>query len=126
MKSAETPSSLRLGLRANAGQFALLVGVNALVGSMVGQERTLVPLLARDVFGVDGIAAAMTFVLAFGLAKAPTNLVAGALADRFGRRPVLIAGWLIGLPVPVFLMLAPSWDWVILANVLLGVNQGLT
>ena len=116
----------RLGLRANAPQFALLVVVNALVGGMIGQERTLLPLLARDEFGLDGIAAAMTFVAAFGVTKAFTNLAAGALADRYGRKPVLLAGWLIGLPVPVMIIAAPSWDWIIAANVLLGLNQGLT
>jgi MFS family permease len=115
-----------LGLRANARQFALLVVVNALVGGMVGQERTVLPLLARDAFHLDGLAAAMTFVAAFGVTKAVTNLVAGALADRYGRRPVLIAGWLIGLPVPILLAVAPTWGWIIVANVLLGINQGLT
>jgi MFS family permease len=116
---------VRLGLRANAGQFALLVGVNALVGGMLGQERTVLPLLARDVFGISGFTAALTFVFAFGVAKAGTNLVAGVLADRYGRKPVLVAGWLIGLPVPLLLIWAPSWSWVILANLLLGVHQGL-
>ncbi len=115
---------LALGLRANAGQFSLLVGVNALVGGMVGQERAIVPLLATDVFGLEG-PAALSFLVAFGLAKALTNLVAGALADRFGRKPVLIAGWFAGLPVPIVLILAPDWTWIIAANVLLGVNQGL-
>lgn len=115
-----------LGLRANAGPFALLVGVNALVGGMVGQERAVVPLLADQVFGLAATGSALTFLVAFGVAKALTNLVAGALADRFGRKPVLVAGWLIGLPVPVVLILAPDWSWVIAANVLLGVNQGLT
>jgi len=117
---------VRLGLRANVGQFALLVGVSALVGGMVGQERTILPLLARDVFGLAGVASALTYLIAFGVTKAATNLVAGALADRFGRKPVLVAGWLIGLPVPLLLIGAPSWDWIVLANVLLGLNQGLT
>jgi MFS family permease len=114
-----------LGLRANAGQFALLVAVNALVGGMIGQERTVLPLLARDVFALTGAAAVLTFLLAFGVTKAAANLMAGALADRYGRRPVLIAGWLLGLPVPLLLIWAPDWSWVILANVLLGLNQGL-
>jgi MFS family permease len=117
---------IRLGLRANAGQFALLVVVNALVGGMIGQERTVLPLLATDVFGLTGFASALTFVVAFGLAKAATNLAAGALSDRYGRKPVLLAGWLIGLPVPLLIILAPSWAWIVAANVLLGVNQGLT
>jgi MFS family permease len=126
MSAALKPGAIRLGLRANLGQFALLVGINALVGGMIGQERTVLPLLARDVFRLDGLTAAMTFILAFGLTKAVTNLAAGALADRFGRKPVLVAGWLVGVPVPLLLMWAPSWSWVIAANVLLGVNQGLT
>jgi MFS family permease len=117
---------LRLGLRGNAGQFALLVAVNALVGGMVGQERTVLPLLATDVFGLTGFTSALTFILAFGLTKAVANVVAGALADRYGRKPVLIAGWLFGLPVPLLLMWAPTWEWVIAANVLLGLNQGLS
>jgi len=120
------PSSIRLGLRANLGQFALLVAVNALVGGMVGQERTVVPLLATEIFGLTGVASTLTFLLAFGLTKAGSNLAAGALADRYGRKPVLVAGWLIGLPVPLLLIWAPHWTWIVLANVLLGVNQGLT
>ena len=94
------PVSPVLGLRANVGQFALLVAVSALVGGMIGQERTVLPLLATDVFGLTGFVSALTFVVAFGIAKAFTNLAAGALADRFGRKPVLVAGWLVGLPVP--------------------------
>ncbi|MGQ0669983.1 MAG: MFS transporter, partial [Actinomycetota bacterium] len=104
----------------------LLVGVNALVGGMLGQERTVLPLLAERVYGVTAFTAALTFILAFGLVKAGTNLAAGALSDRFGRKPVLVAGWLIGLPVPFLLMWAPSWAWIVAANALLGLNQGLT
>ena len=115
----------KLGLRQNAGQFALLVAVNGLVGGMVGQERTIVPLLARDVFGLTGFTVVLSFVLAFGVTKALANLAAGALADRYGRKPVLVAGWMVGLPVPLLLIWAPDWSWVILANVLLGINQGL-
>jgi len=115
-----------LGLRENLPQFALLVGVNALVGGMIGQERTVLPLLAEREFGLTAFTAALTFIAAFGAVKAVTNFVAGALCDRFGRKPVLIAGWVIGLPVPLLLIWAPSWSWVIAANVLLGVNQGLT
>jgi MFS family permease len=113
-----------LGLRANAGQFSLLVGVNALVGVMLGQERTVLPLLATDVFGLTGATAALTFLVAFGVTKAGANLAAGALADRYGRKPVLVAGWLAGLPVPVLIILAPDWAWIVAANVLLGINQG--
>ncbi len=117
---------LRLGLRPNAAQFTLLVAVNALVGGMLGQERTVLPLLAEQEFGLTGFTVVSTFIVAFGLTKAMTNFVAGALSDRYGRRPVLIVGWLVGLPVPLLLMLGPSWGWVVFANVLLGVNQGLT
>jgi MFS family permease len=93
---------------------------------MVGQERAVLPLLARDVFGLGAVSSVLTFLIAFGVTKALTNLLAGALADRFGRKPVLVAGWLIGLPVPLLIIWAPSWDWVVAANVLLGINQGLT
>ena len=93
---------------------------------MVGQERTVLPLMATQIFGLTGIASALTFLVAFGMTKALTNLAAGLLADRYGRRPVLIAGWLVGVPVPLLLIWAPSWEWVVVANVLLGINQGLT
>ena len=115
-----------LGLRANLAQFSLLVAVNALVGGMLGQERTVVPLLAEREFGLTAYTGALTFILAFGATKAATNYVAGTLSDRYGRKPVLIVGWLIGLPVPLLLIWAPSWGWVVAANVLLGINQGLT
>ena len=121
-----TERKIQLGLRANLAQFALLVVVNALVGGMLGQERTVLPLLAREEFGLTGITVALTFIVAFGLVKAATNFVAGALSDRFGRKPVLVVGWLVGLPVPLLLIWAPVWGWVVFANVLLGVNQGLT
>ena len=124
--TAATVSEPRLGLRANASQFVLLVVVNALVGGFVGQERTVLPLLAHDVFGLDGAAAALTFVFAFGIAKASSNLVAGAFSDRLGRKPILVTGWLIGLPVPFLIIAAPTWAWIVVANILLGINQGLT
>jgi MFS family permease len=122
---AARAGGLRLGLRANLGQFCLLVGVNALVGGMVGQERSLLSLLATEVFGLAAVSAALTYIVAFGLTKAATNFLAGALADRYGRKPVLVAGWLLGLPVPLLIIWAPSWGWVVAANVLLGINQGL-
>ncbi|MEX0698976.1 MAG: MFS transporter [Acidimicrobiia bacterium] len=121
-----TSKPIRLGLRPNLAQFILLVAVNALVGGLLGQERTVLPLLARDEFGLTGVTAAMTFIVAFGLVKAITNFFAGTLSDRFGRKPVLVAGWLFGLPVPLLLIWAPTWSWVVAANVLLGINQGLT
>jgi MFS family permease len=113
-------------LRQNLAQFSLLVGVNALVGGMIGQERTVLPLLAKREFGLTAFTAALTFIAAFGAVKAGTNFFAGTLSDRYGRKPILVAGWIIGLPVPLLLIWAPSWGWVIVANVLLGVNQGLT
>ncbi|GAB3437136.1 MFS transporter [Phycicoccus ginsengisoli] len=113
-------------MRANAAQFALLVAVNALVGGMLGQERTVLPLLAGQVFGLHAHSAALTFIVAFGLSKAAANYAAGAWSDRYGRKPVLVAGWLVAVPVPLLLIWAPSWWWVVVANVLLGVGQGLT
>jgi MFS family permease len=126
MSATTRNQPVRLGLQANFGQFALLVGVNALVGGMVGQERSVLPLLATDVFGVTGVTAILTYLVAFGVTKAGANLLAGALADRYGRKPVLVAGWVIGLPVPLLLIWAPAWGWIVAANVLLGLNQGLT
>ncbi|MAT06913.1 MAG: MFS transporter [Acidimicrobiaceae bacterium] len=120
------PRPIALGLRENLAQFLLLVGVNALVGGMIGQERTVLPLLAEEEFGLTAFTSTLTFIAAFGIVKAGTNFFAGTLSDRYGRKPVLIAGWLIGIPVPLLLMWAPTWGWVIFANVLLGVNQGLT
>ena len=118
--------ALRLGLRANLAQFCLLVAVNALVGGTLGQERTVVPLLAEKTFHLAAFTSALTFILAFGAVKAATNFFAGTLSDRYGRKPVLVAGWLVAIPIPVLLIWAPSWGWVVAANVLLGVNQGLT
>ena len=117
-----TPS---LGLRANAAQFALLVALNALVGGMVGLERSVLPLVGERDFKLTSTAAILAFVVAFGLAKAITNLAAGALADRVGRKRLLVLGWLVALPVPLLVGLAPSWSFIVAANILLGVNQGL-
>ena len=119
-------SGVRLGIRANLAQFSLLVGVNALVGGMIGQERTVLPLLGRQVFHLEAFTAALTFIVAFGAVKAVTNFFAGTLSDRYGRKPVLLTGWLVGIPVPLLLIWAPAWAWIVIANVLLGVNQGLT
>ena len=118
-------AAVRLGLRANAGQFALLVALNALVGAMVGLERSVLPLVGKDEFGLRSSAAILAFVVAFGAAKALTNLAAGELAERFGRRRLLVVGWLVALPVPLLIGLAPSWWYIVVANLLLGVNQGL-
>jgi MFS family permease len=119
---AEVPS---LGLRANWRQFWLLVLVNAFVGAMVGLERTVLPLIAEQDFGLASRTAALSFIATFGVVKALTNYFAGQLGDRFGRRHVLLAGWIFGLPVPLLVMWAPSWGWIVAANVLLGINQGL-
>ena len=116
---------LSLGLRANWRQFVLLVWVNVFVGGMIGLERSILPVLAESEFGIASKTAAVSFIATFGLAKAVSNLFAGHLSQRFTRRNVLIAGWLFGVPVPFILIWAPSWSWVIGANVLLGVNQGL-
>jgi MFS family permease len=115
---------LQLGLRANAGQFALLVLVNAFVGGMVGLERTVVPLIGSEEFQLSSTALIASFIVSFGLVKAFANLISGHLADTWGRKPVLLLGWLAGLPVPWLIMHAPSWNWIIAANILLGVNQG--
>jgi MFS family permease len=118
--------SVRLGLRENLGQFVLLVVVNAFVGAMVGMERTVLAPIAEEVFNLSAHTAALSFIVAFGVTKAFTNYVAGRWADRFGRKPLLIGGWLIAVPVPFLLVWAPTWSWVLVANVLLGINQGLT
>jgi MFS family permease len=117
---------VQLGLRENLAQFSLLVAVNAFVGAMVGLERSTLPLVGREEFALGSSAAVLSFIVAFGLAKALTNLGAGVLAERAGRRRLLIAGWAVALPVPVLIAVAPSWGWIVAANVLLGVNQGLT
>jgi MFS family permease len=113
-------------LGANAAQFGLLVAVNALVGGSLGQERTVLPLLATRVFGLAAYSAILTYIVAFGITKAAANYAAGRLADRYGRKPVLVAGWLIAVPVPLMLIWAPDWGWIVAANVLLGLSQGLT
>jgi MFS family permease len=124
LNSREIPT-VRLGLQANWQQFGLLVLVNAFVGAMVGMERTILPLIAETDFGLASRTAILSFLVSFGLTKALANLLAGRWSDRVGRKPVLILGWLCGLPVPFLLIHAQNWDWVIFANVLLGINQGL-
>ncbi len=121
-----TMSAVRLGLRANLAQFSLLVVVNAFVGAMVGMERTLLPPIAEQEFHLAAKTAVLSFIVVFGVTKALTNYLAGRLSDRFGRKHVLVGGWLVAAPVPFLLMWAPSWSWVLFANALLGVSQGLT
>jgi MFS family permease len=125
--TGRNPSSpaVQLGLRENLGQFSLLVLVNAFVGGMVGLERTVVPLVGSQEFGLVLRTAIFSFIVSFGVVKACSNLLSGALADRIGRKKVLVAGWIVGVPVPFMIMFAPSWGWIVAANVLLGVNQGL-
>ncbi len=118
-------TAVRLGLRANAHQFGLLVGLNALVGGMVGLERSVLPLVGEQDFGLTSTVTILAFVVAFGAAKALTNLAAGDLAERFGRKRILVAGWVVALPVPLLIGLAPTWWFIVAANLLLGVNQGL-
>ncbi|MDV7084104.1 MFS transporter [Rhodococcus opacus] len=125
-RSTTSPRPIRLGLGPNLAQFSLLVAVNALVGGMVGQQQTVLPLLASGEFGLTGYTFIFTYVAAFGITKAAANYFAGAWSDRFGRKPVLLVGWLFAIPVPLMLIAAPNWWWVVAANVLLGINQGLT
>jgi MFS family permease len=116
----------RLGLRENLAQFSMLVVVNAFVGAMVGMERTLLSPIAEIEFRLAAKTAVLSFIVVFGVTKALTNYLAGRLSDRFGRKHVLVAGWLVATPVPFLLMWAPSWTWVLVANAFLGVSQGLT
>ena len=119
-------SQVRLGLRENLGQFSLLVLVNAFVGAMVGLERTILPSIGEQDFHLAAKTAVLSFIVVFGVTKAVTNYLAGRLSDRLGRKHVLVGGWLVAAPVPFLLMWAPSWTWILLANALLGVSQGLT
>jgi MFS family permease len=124
-RNSSTRSAVSLGLRANWPQFSLLVLVNAFVGGMVGIERTVVPLIGAEEFHLASTTLIVSFIVSFGVIKACANLVSGHLADIWGRKRVLVVGWLVGLPVPFMIMWAPSWEWVVAANALLGVNQGL-
>ena len=117
--------AVQLGLRQNLAQFSLLVLVNAFVGGMVGLERTVVPLVGTREFGIESELVVFSFIITFGLVKAGVNLVSGVLADRHTRKTVLVAGWVVGLPVPFMLAYGPSWAWIVGANVLLGISQGL-
>jgi MFS family permease len=116
---------LRLGLKANINQFLLLILVNAFVGAMIGLEQTVVPLLGKEEFGIESNALILSFIASFGIVKAILNLFAGNLSDRWNRKKVLVLGWLFGIPVPFILLYAPTWNWILFANVMLGVNQGL-
>jgi len=120
------PRVVRLGLRQNVAQFTLLVIVNAFVGAMAGMERSILPVIAEQDFHLVARAAVLSFIVVFGVAKALTNYGAGRLSDLVGRRQVLVAGWMIAIPVPFLLMWAPTWNWILFANLLLGVSQGLT
>jgi MFS family permease len=124
--SANPRPIAQLGLRANAAQFTLLVAVNALVGAVVGTERSILPAIAADEFQLSARAAMLSFIAVFGLTKAIANYAGGRLADRYGRKSVLVAGWIAGLPVPFMLMWAGEWRWILAANALLGISQGLT
>jgi MFS family permease len=124
-KENNNPIPIRLGLRPNIKQFLLLILVNAFVGAMIGLEQTVVPLLGKEEFGLESNVLVLSFIASFGIVKAILNLFAGSLSDRWGRKNVLILGWLFGLPVPFILLFAPDWNWILFANVLLGINQGL-
>lgn len=123
--SSTKASGIQLGLRENWRQFALLVLINAFVGGMVGIERTVVPLIGTEEFGIASTTLVVSFIVSFGVVKAFANLVSGQLADRWGRKRVLVLGWVFGLPVPFMILWAPDWNWIIAANALLGVSQGL-
>lgn len=129
MSEAQSPplstTDVRLGLKENWRQFALLIVINAFVGGMVGIERTVVPLIGSEEFGITSTTIVLSFIVSFGVIKALSNLVSGQLADAWGRKHVLVLGWLVGLPVPFMIIWAPSWGWIIAANALLGINQGL-
>ena len=124
IKNNQDTSPIKLGLKPNIDQFLLLILVNAFVGAMIGLEQTVIPIIGTNVFGLESNALILSFIASFGLVKAILNLFAGSLSNKFGRKNVLILGWLFGLPVPFILLFAPNWDWVLFANVLLGINQG--
>lgn len=119
-RASETVPSVRLGLKENWRQFSLLMLINAFVGGMVGIERTVVPLMGADIFHIDSTTLITSFIVSFGVVKAFANLVSGQIADKWGRKRVLVIGWLVGLPVPFMIIMAPSWEWIIAANVQIG------
>ena len=125
IKTNEDFGSIKLGLKPNINQFLLLIVVNAFVGAMIGLEQTVIPILGKEEFDLESNALILSFIASFGIVKAILNLFAGSLSDKFGRKNVLILGWLFGLPVPFILLFAPNWNWILFANVLLGINQGL-
>jgi len=126
IKKNDTDStSIQLGLKPNINQFVLLIVVNAFVGAMIGLEQTVIPILGQNIFDLESNVLILSFIASFGIVKSVLNLFAGSLSDKFGRKKVLVLGWLFGLPVPFILLFAPNWNWILFANVLLGINQGL-
>jgi MFS family permease len=123
--SQPASTEVHLGLRENWMQFSLLVLINAFVGGMVGLERTVVPLIGSEDFKIASTTVIASFIASFGISKAFTNLLSGEMADGWGRKKTLVLGWVVGLPVPFMIIWAPSWSWIVAANVLLGVSQGL-
>jgi len=121
----EDTGPIKLGLKPNINQFLLLIIVNAFVGAMIGLEQTVIPILGKEEFDLESNALILSFIASFGLVKAILNLFAGSISDKFGRKNVLVLGWLFGIPVPFILLFAPNWNWILFANVLLGINQGL-
>jgi MFS family permease len=126
MRGKQATTDIELGLKANWPQFSLLLLVNAFVGAMIGMERSILPAIAAEEFHLAAKAAILSFIVVFGISKALTNYLAGRLSDRYGRKTILVAGWLVAVPVPFLLIWAPTWSWVLAANLLLGVSQGLT
>jgi MFS family permease len=124
-KNNKDSTSIQLGLKPNINQFVLLIVVNAFVGAMIGLEQTVIPILGQNIFDLESNVLILSFIASFGIVKAVLNLFAGSLSDKFGRKKVLVLGWLFGIPVPFILLFAPNWDWILFANVLLGINQGL-